>query len=293
LVGARFEIDGRCVLGKDHGFLMAVVACMALSPGLALTDPRRPARSDVSPHSESSPMAVLEPNGPAAAQPERTKPWHFDLGWRTSIPRLQWTDQMLDRRLDLPLKLDWLGVFDHPETPLDRKTDLKLGSVFFGIGRTESEHILWSIYGGAGADSDATNQRFLATTLDVRFRYGFYYLGALMEYYPWKIPQPASADGPDGRLRSGRPFLFTGLDTAYISGSGKGDYRIAGQLIYRDAVHVRDWLVNVPVGLGWSAPLSARWSLIIMGGYRFHFYRPEEYNGWDIATQLRCRIGDR
>jgi len=221
---------------------------------------------------------------------DRAGTWHLDFGVRTAYPRLRWTDQNLDRRLDLPLKADLLHVFEHPETPLDRKSEFGLSSLYFGIGRTATKRVVWSVYGGGGVASDRTDQSFLNTALDVRFRYAFYYLGALVEYYPRGTPEAASGLTLGSSLRAGRPFLFSGLETAYISGWGKGDYRVSGLVLYEDAAYVRDWLFNVPIGVGWSIPLSDRWSLQLMGDYRFHFYRPEEYNGWHLMTGLRCRL---
>lgn len=198
---------------------------------------------------------------------------------------------MLDRRLEQPLKLDVLNVFDHPTTPMDRRSDFEFNSLFIGLGRTESDRFVWSIYAGAAAGSDKSDERFLNTTLDVRFRYGFYYLGSQFEYYPWGLPPlDGKLDSMPDRLRMSRPFLFTGFESAFVNSIGKGDYRISGVVTYSDSVSVRDWLFSVPLGLGCSMPLNERWSFQLMGDYRFHFYRPEEFNGWHIAAALRLRL---
>lgn len=267
--------------------LLFTVLNVLIAPAVGAGDDAAVSRPNLSIGREYVVHSIREE--PAAE--ELARPWHVDLGSRISYVKLQETDQTLDRKLDLPLRLDVFGVFDHPTTPLDRKTDFALNSIFLGLGRMESDRFVWSIYGGAAAGSDKSSQRFLTTELDVRFRYGFYYLGAQLEFYPWRIPDPVpQTAGFSERLRAGRPFVLTGFETAFVNGTGAGDYRVLGLSMYADSAHIRDWLFSVPLGVGWSIPLSDRCSLQLMGDYRFHFYRPQEFNGWHLMTALRLRL---
>lgn len=220
----------------------------------------------------------------------QTKRWHADFAFRNSYIKLNSAKQQLDRRLDLPLKLDVLHVFDEPYTPLDRKSDFRLTSWYAGVGRQENARFIWTCYVGGGAGKDLNHQRFLIETLEVDFEYVFAYTGITAEYYPWEVPARPSPFSFEKSLRAGRPFLHAGLESGYVSAEGEGDFRIAGVNVYHDEQKVRDWLFSVAVGLGWALPLNDRWSIILSGDYRFHFYRPEEYNGWNFTSGIRYRF---
>lgn len=217
--------------------------------------------------------------------------WHFDLGTRTSILKLDETDRTLDRRLDLPMKLDVLGVFRHPDTPLDRNTNLGLSTLYLGFGRREPHNITWTIYAGGGAWSDKTRQNALNMILDVRFRYAGYFAGVNVEYHPWGYAAGWANMSWEQRVEGIRPFVLTGLEAGYVSAEGKGYLSFTSVRLYSDSKKIRDWTFNWLLGLGLELPLNQRWSLNVSGGYRFHFYRRDEYNGWDITTALRYRIG--
>lgn len=218
------------------------------------------------------------------------KSWHADLAIRNSYPKLNSTQQQLDRRMDRPLKLDTLGVFDRPYTPIDRRSDRGFTSLYVGFGRQENTRFLWTYYFGGSSGKDINHGRFLFQTLEVDFKYNFYYTGISAEYYPWEIPLIHATPSWEERLMASRPFLLTGLESGYVSSEGEGDYDIAGINIYHDELKVRDWLFSCKVGLGWALPLNDRWSINLSGDYKFHFYRPEEYNGWNFTTGIRYRF---
>ncbi len=230
------------------------------------------------------------PTSADQTRPSPTKRWHFDFGLRNSYPKLDSTEQQLDRRLDLPLWIDVAPVFDEPYTPIDRKSDSMLTSWFAGVGRQENQHFLWSYYVGGGADKDINHQRFLFQTLEVDFKYAYAYTGFMGEYYPWEVPPRPSAVSFENVMRASRPFLFAGLESGYLSGEGEGDYKVLGLTFYHDEQKVRDWLFSIAVGLGWAFPLNDHWSINLVGDYRFQFYRPDEYNGWDIIAGIRYRF---
>ncbi len=217
----------------------------------------------------------------------REKPWHLDLAQRGSYTKLASTKQQLDRRLDLPLQTDFLHVFDEPYTPVDRKSDLGFTTWYVGLGRQECEYLVWTCHLGGGLGQDLDHQRFLNSTLEVDFRYAYLYAGVTAELYPWRVPRPMSPMTWSQRLSASRPFLLTGFETGYLSAEGEGEYKFAGIPAYHDDQKVRDWLASVLVGAGWSLPLTDRWSIKITGDYTFHFYRSEEYNGWNWVTALR------
>ncbi len=227
------------------------------------------------------------------APPAPSKRWHLDLAFRGSYIKLASTKQQLDRRLELPLKLDVFGVFDHPYTPIDRKTDLGLTTWYAGVGRQESSRFIWTYFVGGGAGKDINHQRFLYQTLEVDFKYGYYYTGITAEYYPWEVPAVSAipaAPSWEQRLRTSRPFLLAGFESGYVSAEGAGDYTVSGVNAYHDEQKVRDWLFSCLFGIGWALPLDDHWSLHLSGDYKFHFYRPEEYNGWNVTTALRYRF---
>lgn len=216
--------------------------------------------------------------------------WHADFAFRNSYPRLNSTRQQLDRRLDLPLRLDAALVFDEPYTPLDRRSDFRLTSWHAGVGRQESTRVIWTYYAGGGWGKDLNHQRFLFETLEVDFEYVYAYTGFMAEYYPWEVPAVPSAATLENCLRASRPFLHAGLESGYVSAEGEGDFKVAGMNVYHDEQKVRDWLFSIAVGMGWAFPLNDRWSIILSGDYRFQFYRPEEYSGWNLTTGIRYRF---
>jgi hypothetical protein len=209
---------------------------------------------------------------------------------RGSYPKLAATAQQLDRRLDVPLRLDWLRVFDEPYTPLDRRADLGLATWYAGLGRQPSDRFIWTWYLGGGMAQDINHQRFLNALLKVDFRYGYYYTGIAGEYYPWPLPDADHRKSLQDLLSNSRPFVLGGLETGYVSGEGEGDYKVSGAVLYHDEQKVRDWLTSINLGLGWAFPISDHLSLNISGDYRFHLYRPDEYNGWTWTTALRFRF---
>ncbi len=245
-----------------------------------------PAQTPVSPPAEPPHEQEVEDRAERPSD-DPGKPWHIDLAMRGSYTKLGSTAQQLDRRLDLPLMLDVFHVFDEPYTPLDRRTDLGLTTWYVGAGRQESEYVVWTWYIGGGMGQDLNHQRFFNFSLEVDFRYGYYYTGVTAEIYPWRVPQTDAGMDWTGRLRASRPFLLAGFETGYVSAEGEGDYKMGRVLVYHDEQKIRDWLAGIIVGAGWSFPLSERWSVNLMGDYTFHFYRPEEYNGWNWITAIR------
>lgn len=218
------------------------------------------------------------------------KTWHLDIGVRTSGLKLASTKQKLDRRLDIPLKLDVLGVYGNPTTPLDRKSELGLNTMSFGFGRSESERFGWNIYGGFGVGEDRNRRSFLLSTLDVNFKYAAYYAGFAAEYYPWTRPDGNPKMTWTERFQRAKPYFIGGFEVGFVSAEADGDFTVASVTIYKDGETIRDWIFSIPVGVGWAMPLSDRWSFQAVLDYRFHFYRPEEYNGWNLTTGLRWRL---
>jgi opacity protein-like surface antigen len=224
---------------------------------------------------------------PEPARPKRDKPWHVDLALRGSSSKLASTDQQLDRRLELPMRMDLLGLFDEPYTPLDRKTDLGLSSFYVGVGRQESKYLVWTLYMGGGWGQDLNHQDVLNVSLEVDFRYSYYYTGVTAEIYPWQVPHFEEGMDSWQRLCASRPFLLAGFETGYVRAEGEGEYKVGGFMLYHDEHTIRDWLASVLVGAGWAFPLSDHWSFNITGDYAFHLYRPEEYNGWNWIMAIR------
>ncbi len=240
---------------------------------------------------ETCPGSMLLERAPAyVGRPGDDKPWHLDLVLRTGFPKLSSTEQKLDRRLDIPLRADVFGVFGHPRTPIDRKTDLGLNTVHLGLGRRESDLFTWTVYVGGGAASDSEHQRFLIANLSTRFRYAYYYAGAGVELYPWGTPRHAGDSTWLEWIHSGRPYLSTGVEVAFLNAEGAATFALAPLTLYDASQDVRDWLFAVTVGVGFVLPLDESWSVNLLGDYRFHVYRPEEYNGWNIMTGLRYRF---
>lgn len=236
-----------------------------------------------------SSVGCAAPTEPSTA-PSLVGRWHVDAAMRGSYTKMGATEQMLDRRMDLPLKLDWLHVFDEPYSPMDRRSDLGFGSWYAGVGRTENEHWLWTFYAGGGAAQDINHQRFLNALLKVDFRYAYYYTGVQAEYYPWRLPVIDKDTTWSGRIEASRPFLTAGIEAGYVSAEGEGDYNVTGVNLYHDEQKVRDILASLNLGAGWSLPISDHWSLNFSGDYRFHAYRPYEYDGWNWTTVIRYRF---
>lgn len=231
---------------------------------------------------------VREPETPDADLFKKS--WHLDLTLRTGELKLASSKQKLDRRLDLPLKLDVFGAYHHPTTPIDRKSSLGLNTMAIGLGRDESEHFGWNIYAGFGIGADTNHQSAPLSTLDVDFRYAVYYSGITAEYYPWARPRPGPKMTWTERFRRGKPYFVAGFEVGYVSAEADGDLKYVALPIYKDGETIRDWIFSVPFGIGWAMPINERWSFQTVGDYRFHFYRPEEYNGWNLTASLRRRF---
>jgi hypothetical protein len=255
--------------------------------------------------SQARTASVSAPDKSAARPPredspptDSARPWHVELGFRNSYTKLAETRRLLDRRLEIPLKFDVFGVFNHPDTPLDRKTDLSLTSFYLAAGRQETDWLVWNLFVGGGGAKDHSHQRFLNANLEVDFRYALVYTGLTAEIYPWLVPRPPPCKrGARGglsdrmdwsdRLSASRPYVVTGLETGYVSGEGRGHYSLAPFRVYADHEKVRDWITSYILGLGWAVPLDTRWSVNLTGDYRFHFYRPDEYDSWVVSAGLR------
>lgn len=218
---------------------------------------------------------------------ETAKPWHLEIGFRDSHTKLAETKRLLDRRLEIPLKYDVLNVFHHPDTPLDRKSNLTLTSFYLGAGRQESDWFVWNLYLGGGGAGDHTHQRFLNANLEVDFHYALIYTNLTAEIYPWHVPHPTDGMDWSQRLSASRPYVVTGVETGYVSADGRGHYSLAPLRVYADKAIVRDWITSYILGLGWAVPLDAHWSVNLTGDYRFHFYRPDEYDSWVFSAGLR------
>ncbi len=254
---------------------LAIAATLTVGGGCSITPPIRAinALSD-------DPVAEAPANGP-------NRPWHVEFGYHGSHTKLAETKRMLDRRLDIPMKFDVLDVFHHPDTPLDRKSNLSLASIYLAVGRQESDWFVWNLQIGGGGASDQTHQRFLNANLEVSFRYALAYTSLMAEIYPWSVPAPLDEMNWTQRLSASRPFVVTGLQTGYVNGEGQGHYSIAPFRIYGDRERIRDWITAYVAGVGWALPLDGHWTLQLIGDYRFHFYRPDEYDSWTVTTGLR------
>ena len=218
-------------------------------------------------------------------EPERN--WHIDLGFRTGYTKLASTKQKLDRRLDLPMKLDVFNVFGNPTTPLDRKSTFGLNTLYFGVGRREKDWVKWTCFVGGGGGADKTHKRFANANVDVAFKYAYYYTGLTLELYPWGTPKHAHDLDWRARLRASRPYLLTGAELGYVSAEGRGRFALAPITLYEDKQVVRDWLFSGLLGIGWGIPVNHRWSINLSGHYSAHLYRPQEYNTWNIVSVLR------
>lgn len=255
---------------------------------LSLDEPARGIQSDLAlrtRHSEA--VEELLQESEASDEPLFDARWHIDFGLRMSHTKLGGTKQQLDRRLDLPMKLDVLGAWNHPTTPLDRRSSLGLSSLFLGLGREESDWLTWTWYFAGGAAKDSTHQRIGPVNFEVDFKYATYLTGIRAEAYPWLQPVLRDEITLGESVRDSRPYVYGGLETGFINAEGKGSYRFAPFTIYSDKVTVRDWVTSMYVGMGWRFPIDSHWSFTLSGDYAFHFYRPEEYNSWNVITGFR------
>lgn len=221
--------------------------------------------------------------------PELRK-WHVDMAIQTGFPKLSSTEQILDRRLDIPLKSDILNVFERPRTPIDRKSSFKLNAIYFALGKRVSDRVIVNWYLGFAPGVDRDHQRYLTADLRINFKYGSYFTGLQAEYYPWGFPRYHNETEWKKRLDASRFYFYSAIGIGYVSAEGAGRYKLLGIRIYEDRIKVRDWLFAGALGAGWSIPISDRWSIQLSGDYSFHVYKPEEYNGWRITTGLRFRF---
>ena len=272
------------------------------SPSL-LPRPWRPTgpfqRLSLAPAGTRAPLAAMlarsssedaDGDNDAAAGSSEIARWHVDFGFRTGYTKLGSTKQQLDRRLGLPMKLDAFGVFHSPETPLDRKSSFGLNTIYLGLGYQQTDWLIWTFFAGGGAGRDSDHQRFVNLNLDLDFEYVYYYTGVQCELYPWGLPDYLNNLDLCQRLRASRPYIMTGLETGFVDARGSGDFSIAPFKIYEDEVNIRDWLFSYLLGVGWAVPLSDNWSLNVSSHYSYHFYRPNEYNTWNIVSVLRYRF---
>jgi hypothetical protein len=216
--------------------------------------------------------------------------WYLDFGFRQGWTRLHSTKQKLDRRLDLPLKLDWAGIFEDPNTPMDRKSSGLLDTAYLGIGRRENDWLTWNFYFGAGVGGDRDKQRWANLNLEVNFDYAAYYTGLTADIYPFGIADHSGRGGFRETLRTSRPYILSGFELGYIRAKGWGHFAVAPLTLYADEQKIRDWLFSYLIGLGWEFPISRNWRFVVSAHYTFHFYRPDEYNGWNITYALRYRF---
>ena len=216
--------------------------------------------------------------------------WYLDMGFRMGVTRLHGTKNRLDRRLDLPRKIDVLGVFESPVTPIDRKSELGLTTSYIGIGRRETEWLTWNFYLGLGVGGDRDRQRWLNANQIVNFDYGMYYTGMTVDIYPWGLTQRGRYANVKEQLKAGRPYFVTGIEIGYLRARGWGHFAIAPVRIYSDSQRIEDWLFSYLIGFGWEVPINERWAFSLQVHHTFHFYRPEEYNSWNVTHALRYRF---
>lgn len=223
------------------------------------------------------------------SDPELRK-WHVDMAIQTSFSKLSSTEQKLDRQLDWPLKIDVLNWFSHPRTPVDRKSSFNLNTFYFALGKRVSDRVIVNGFLGFAPGVDRDHQQFLMADLRVNFEYSSYLIGVKTEYYPWGFPRYHNDTDWKKRIDASRVYFYCAILTGYLSAEGAGRYKLFGVRVYHDSIKIRDWISAGIVGMGWSIPISDRWSIQLAGDYSFHAYRPEEYNGWRISTGLRFRF---
>lgn len=217
--------------------------------------------------------------------------WYLDMGFRLGQVALGSTSSQLDHRLDPLLALDWAHVFDRPYTPRDRKTDWGMTTQYLGIGRRETDWFTWNFYLGYGFGGDPNHDRVANLNIDVDFQYNFIYTGLTTDLYPWGKPRHGNYPDWKERLYASRPYILSGFELGYLRARGRGYIKFApiGKL-YQDSQAVEDWLFSYLIGLGWEVPIDERWSFTTSAHYTFHFYRPEEYNGYNITIAFRYRF---
>lgn len=217
--------------------------------------------------------------------------WYLDTGFRLGQVRLEETSKQLDLRLDTLMALDTVHMFDEPVTPRNRKTDWGMTTQYLGLGRRETDWLTWNFYLGYGFGGDVNHDRRVILNIDVDFQYNIVYTGLTTDLYPWGKPKHANYPNWRERFYASRPFLLSGFEIGYVRGRGRGYVGLApiGK-IYKDSQSIEDWLFSYLVGLGWEVPIDDRWSFGASIHYTFHFYRPEEYNGYNITTALRYRF---
>jgi hypothetical protein len=235
-------------------------------------------------------LAGIPPGLFASVPHEDDTPWYLDIGFRTGYTRLESASDRLSLRLDLPMKLDVFGIFDPPFTPLDRKSQMALTTQYIGLGRRETDWLTWNFYFGSGVGVDRDKQRWLTANLDVKFQYALFYTGLTTDIYPWGIPKYRNYPNYRERLKASRPYAVTGFEMGYLRARGWGDFKIAPLRLYADSQRIEDWLFSWLIGLGWEFPLNDRWAFNFSGHYTFHFYRPEEYNGYNMVFAFRYRF---
>ncbi|MCK4658903.1 MAG: hypothetical protein KAV82_05215 [Phycisphaerae bacterium] len=216
--------------------------------------------------------------------------WYLDLGFRMGMTRLHGTERKLERRVRDPMKVDVLGVFVSPVTPLDRKSEFALTTAYIGIGRRETEWLTWNFYFGTGVGGDRDHQRWATANLEVNFKYALYYTGMTVDIYPWGLSRRGCYVNFAEHLKAGRPYLVGGIEIGYLRAKGSGHFALAPLTLYADEQKIRDWLFSFLVGFGWEVPINERWAFNLSTHYTFHLYRPEEYNGWNVTYALRYRF---
>ncbi len=221
--------------------------------------------------------------------PEDRK-WHVDVAFTIEFLKLSDTEQLLDRRLDIPLKFDFLNVFGRPRTPIDRKSSFAINRLQFGLGKRVNDRVIVNWFFGIGPGVDRFHQRYLTADLRINFKYGYYYTGFQAEYYPRGFVRYHNDPRWSKRLAASRFYYYGAFETGYVNAEAAGRYKLLGIRIYEDREKVRDWLLAGTLGVGWGIPLSDRRSFHLSGDYSFHAYRPQEYNGWRITFGLRYRF---
>ncbi|MCP4590477.1 MAG: hypothetical protein GY842_07025 [bacterium] len=216
--------------------------------------------------------------------------WYLDLGFRMGITRLHETEDRLDRRLNELQKVDLFGVFESPETPIDRKSQFALATAYIGIGRRETEWLTWNFYFGSGVGGDRDHQRWQLANQDVNFDYALFYSGMTVDLYPWGLCQRGSYASFTEHLKAGRPYFVTGAEIGYLRARGWGRFSISPFTIFSDSQRVEDWLFSWLVGVGWEVPVNDRWAFNLQIHYTTHFYRPDEYNSWNLTYAWRYRF---
>lgn len=216
--------------------------------------------------------------------------WYVDFGLRIGYTRLDESSDLLARRLEIPFRLDILDIWEHPDTPLDRRSRAGLSTFYLGIGRRQNEWLTWNFYLGGGSGSDRNDQRLANLNVNVDFKYLYYYFGFSADLYPWGIPVYRQYPNWLECFLASRPYVLTGFETGIVRAKGEGNFKFAPLVLYADQGKVRDWLISFQAGVGWELPINERWSFNVAVYHAFHFYRPDEYNSWDAVFAFRYRF---